>query len=452
MAGLSHLSEIGKQGMLLSQFGIQITGKNISNVNTRGYSRERLDVNPVLPEILSGFSMGSAINGDTLRRIREDFVDRQFWSQTSLQSQYETEDSLLRQIEGVLPASNDSGLATMLEDFWEAWNSLANDPESTVARTIVRDRAQTLALSFNRVNREFLAFQSTISDEINARVSEINDLAAQIAELNKINPGNNLDLEDQRDRLVDRLSELANVDIRRDGNSVSVYISGLMIVSGKTAYEIDVEETETEEGISQITAIIGGTDREISVTSGEMGALLSVHNYDIPDLLDRLDTLAIDLVQEVNTLHRSGYNLDGTTGLDFFAATTEGAGSIAVNGSIAANVELIATSDAPGESGNGNVAKAVADLADAEVIGNQTIGEYYRSLVSTLGNRIQETDFLMTNQTKIVDHLDMQRQSISGVSMEEEMTRMVQLEQAFTAASRLVATADELTRTLLQMI
>ncbi|UCH09874.1 MAG: flagellar hook-associated protein FlgK [Fidelibacterota bacterium] len=452
MAGLSHLSEIGKQGMLLSQFGIQITGKNISNVNTRGYSRERLDVNPVLPEILSGFSMGSAINGDTLRRIREDFVDRQFWSQTSLQSQYETEDSLLRQIEGVLPASNDSGLATMLEDFWEAWNSLANDPESTVARTIVRDRAQTLALSFNRVNREFLAFQSTISDEINARVSEINDLAAQIAELNKINPGNNLDLEDQRDRLVDRLSELANVDIRRDGNSVSVYISGLMIVSGKTAYEIDVEETETEEGISQITAIIGGTDREISVTSGEMGALLSVHNYDIPDLLDRLDALAIDLVQEVNTLHRSGYNLDGTTGLDFFAATTEGAGSIAVNGSIVANVELIATSDAPGESGNGNVAKAVADLADAEVIGNQTIGEYYRSLVSTLGNRIQETDFLMTNQTKIVDHLDMQRQSISGVSMEEEMTRMVQLEQAFTAASRLVATADELTRTLLQMI
>jgi flagellar hook-associated protein 1 FlgK len=451
VSGLNQLSEIGKQGMLLSQFGIQITGKNISNVNTRGYTRQRLDVNPVLPEILSGFSMGSAINGDTLRRIREDFVDRQFWSQTSLQSQYETEDSLLRQIEGVLPASNDSGLATMLEDFWDAWNSLANDPESTVTKTIVRDRAQTLALSFNRVNREFLSFQSTISAEVDARVSEINDLATQIAELNKINPGDNLDLEDQRDRLIDRLSELTNADVRRDGNSVSVYVSGLMLVSGRTAYEMAVEETQTADDIAQLTIVIGGTDREISVASGELGALLSVHNFDIPDLLDRLDTLAVSLADEVNTLHRSGYSLDGTTGLDFFATTTAGAGSIAVNSSIAANVELIATSDASGESGNGNIAKAIADLADTEAIGNQTIGEYYRSLVSTLGNRIQETDFLMTNQTKIVGHLDMQRQSISGVSMEEEMTRMVQLEQAFTAASRLVSTADELIRTLLQM-
>ena len=451
MAGLSNLSEIGKQGMLLSQFGIQITGKNISNVNTKGYSRERLDVNPVLPEILSGFSMGSAINGDTLRRIREDFVDRQFWSQTSLQSQYETEDSLLRQIEGVLPASNDSGLATMLEDFWDAWNSLANDPESTVAKTIVRDRAQTLALSFNRINREFLSFQSTISDEVDARVSEINDLATQIAELNKINPGDNLDLEDQRDRLIDRLSELTNADIQRDGNSVSIYVSGLMLVSSRTAYQMAVEETETEDGLAQLTMVIGGTDREISVASGELGALLSVHNSDIPDLLSRLDTLAVSLAEEVNSIHSSGYSLDGTTGLDFFATTTEGAGSIAVNSSIVSNVELIATSDTAGESGNGNIAKALADLADTETVGNQTIGEYYRSLVSTLGNRIQETDFLMLNQTKIVSHLDMQRQSISGVSMEEEMTRMVQLEQAFTAASRLVSTADELIRTLLQM-
>jgi flagellar hook-associated protein 1 FlgK len=481
MAGLELLTEMGKQGMLLSQFGIQIAGKNISNVNTKGYSRQRLDVNPLLPEILGKFSFGSAINGDTLHRIRQNFVDRQFWSQTGLQSQYSAEDTLLRQVEGVLPSSNDTGLGTMLDEFWNAWNALANDPESSVARTIVRDRAQTLAQNFNRVYREFLSFQSTIEDEIQARVGEINELASQIAELNKVNPGNSLDLDDQRDRLIDRLAELANVDVqrdgsnisvyvsglmlvsgktsyaiatdvRRDGSNVSVYVSGLMLVSGKTSYAIATEEITDEDGIAQISTLISGTSREIDANSGELAALLAVHNQDIPDLLSRLDNLAISLADAVNSIHQTGYNLGGTTGLDFFTSTTEGAGSIAVNSAIVSDPELIATSDALGESGNGNVAKALADLADVQVVGNQSLGEYYRSLVGTLGNRIQETGFLKANQDKIVSNLEIQRQSISGVSMEEEMTRMVQLEQAFTAASRLVNVADELTQTVLQLL
>ncbi len=452
MGGLSFLSEIGKQGMLLSQFGIQVTGRNISNVNTRGYSRQRLDVNPVLPEILAGFTLGSAIQGDTLRRIREDFVDRQFWSQNSLLSQYTTEESLLRQIEGVLPSSNETGLGTMLDEFWSAWNSLANDPESSVVRTVVRDRAQTLAMSFNRVYREFASFQSTISDEINARVGEINRIAAQIAELNKLGPVSNPELEDQRDRLVEQLSGLTNTEVQRSGNNVSVFVSGLTLVSGRTSYEIAAKKTPGDGGMDQISTVIAGTNLEINVASGELGALLMVYNEDIPVLLDRLDTLAVTLAEEVNAIHRTGFNLAGVTGLDFFADTTEGAASIAVNSTIVDDVELIATSDALGEPGNGNIAKALADLGDREVIGNQTIGQYYRALVGSLGNRIQEISFLESNQRKIVNHLEMQRQSVSGVSMEEEMVRMVQLEQAFTAASRLVAVADELMRTLLELI
>jgi len=452
MAGLSYLTEIGKQGMLLSQFGVQITGKNVSNINTEGYSRQRVDVNPILPEILSGFSMGSAINGDTLRRIREDFVDRQYWSQTSLASRYTSEEALLEQIEGVLPSSNDTGLGIMLDEFWSAWNDLANDPESSVTRTIVRDRAQTLADNFNRVYREFVSFQSTISDEINTKISEINNLTGQIAELNKVNSGDNLDLEDQRDRLIDRLSELINITVQREGNSVLISSSGTMLVTGRTSVGLSVDEIIGDDGIGQITMMISGTDRDVEVASGEIVALMSVYNEDIPDLLERLDTLAIAIADEVNAIHRTGFNLDGVTGLDFFASTTEGAGSFRVDSSIVANVDLIASSDTAGEPGNANIAKALADLADAEIIGDQTTGEYYRALVGTLGNRIQEIGFLKSNQKKIVEHLDIQRRSISGVSLEEEMTRMVQLEQAFTAASRLVSTADELTQTVLELV
>ncbi|MEE9464255.1 MAG: flagellar hook-associated protein FlgK [Candidatus Neomarinimicrobiota bacterium] len=450
MAGISFLAEIGKQGMLLSQFALQIAGKNISNVNTRGYSRQRVDVSPILPELLAGFSLGSAINGDTLRRIREDFVDRQFWTQNSLYSQYETEDSLMRQIEGVLPSSNEAGLGTMLDEFWIAWNELANDPESSVSRTIVRDKAQTLTLSFNRVYKEYVSVKSMISSDIQVRVTEINQLASQIAELNKSGLGDNPDVNDQRDRLVERLSDLTNVEMQRDGDTVTVYIAGLQLVSGTNAYEIALEETPG--GAGGITTIIGGTAQQIQITSGELGGLLGVYNNDIPDLLARLDTLAVTIADEVNAIHKTGYNLAGVTGLNFFADTTEGAASMAVDSAIIDDVDLIATGDVSGEPGNGNTASAIADLMDNKVIGNQTIGEYYRGLVGTMGNRVQEIGFLKNNQQKIVEHLQMQQHSVSGVSMEEEMITMVQLEQAFTAASRLVSIADELVRTVLNLI
>ncbi len=451
MGGLSLLSEIGKQGMLLSQFKIQITGKNVSNVNTDGYSRQRVDVNPILPELLSGFSLASAINGDTLRRIRENFVDRQLWNQNSLLSRYTSENTLLRQIEGVLPASNETGLGVILDEFWSAWNGLANDPESSVARTVVRDRGQTLALTFNRVFEEFSDLQGVISGEIKARVSSLNELASQLAQLNELNPTGNPDLEDQRDRIIGRMAELANIDVQRGESGESVFVSGLLLVSGTISFELSVQESVGADGISQITTTIGGTERRIEITAGEISGLIAVHNEDIPRVLNDLDTLAVTIAQEVNSRHSAGFNLDGVTGLNFFTDTVEGAASLAVNSAILDDVDLIASADAAGEPGNSNVAKSLSDLVDIDTIGNQTIGQFYRSLVGTLGNRIQAVDFLQNNQQRIVDHLRAQQQSVAGVSIEEEMTRMMQLEQAFVAASRLVSTADELTRTLLNM-
>ena len=168
--------EMGKQGMLYAQSSIQTTGKNIANVNTIGYSRQRLDINPLLPEIFSGFSLSSAINGDTLRRIREDFNDRQFWGQNSLLAQYSSEETLLRQLEGILPASNDAGLRAMFDEFWIAWNNLANDPEGTTVRTGVRDTAEILTQTFNRIHREYRNLQSNIGSDISGAIDDINNL------------------------------------------------------------------------------------------------------------------------------------------------------------------------------------------------------------------------------------------------------------------------------------
>ena len=451
MAGLADIMETGKQGMMVSQASIQITGKNIANINTTGYSRLRLDVSPLLPELLAGFSLGSAINGDSLRRIREDFTDRQFWNQNSLLFQYSREETLLQQLEGVLPVDNVSGLRNMLDEFWASWNNLANDPESGVARTAVADKAETLVLTFNRVHREFASFQSSIADEAKSALAEINQLAQEIAEINKVNPGNNFDLEDHRNRLIDDLTRLANVTVIRNGGSVSISISGIAIVSGTNSLALEAQQTLDAQGVGSMKILLAGSTRELKITSGELGAMLNVLNVDIPNTINSIDTMASTLAQEVNALHRTGFNLNGNTGLDFFASTSTGAASLAINSAIKADTSLIAAADATGEPGNGSLAQAISDLSEEALIGDQSIGEFQRTMVARIGTRIQEARFLRTSQEKVVDHLVMQRESVSGVSIEEEMTRLVQLEQAFVTASRLIATADELTRTLLSL-
>ena len=306
-------------------------------------------------------------------------------------------------------------------------------------------------LTFNRVHREFASFQSSIADEAESVLAEINQLSQEIAGINKVNPGNNFDLEDHLIRLIDDLTRIANVTIIRSGKSVSVSISGIAIVSGSNNLPLEVERTLDAQGIGSMRILVAGTTRELKITSGELGAMLNVVNVDIPNTISSIDTMASTLAQEVNALHRTGFDLNGNTGLDFFASTSTGAASLAINSAIKADTSLIASADATGEPGNGSLAQAISDLSEEALVGDQSLGEFQRTMVARIGTRIQEARFLRTSQQKVVEHLAMQRESVSGVSIEEEMTRLVQLEQAFVTASRLVAVADELTRTLLQL-
>ncbi|MCH8023120.1 MAG: hypothetical protein IIB43_00260, partial [Candidatus Marinimicrobia bacterium] len=145
MGTIATLFELGKQGMIASQSGMQVAGTNITNVNTKGYSRQRLDVVPQLPQVLAGFNLGGSLNADALRQIRDAFTDRQFRSQNSLKFQYQTEESVLSQLEGVMPADNEAGLRAMPAEFWDAWDRLSNDPENNVARDDIFNKADTMA-------------------------------------------------------------------------------------------------------------------------------------------------------------------------------------------------------------------------------------------------------------------------------------------------------------------
>jgi flagellar hook-associated protein 1 FlgK len=452
MGTIATLFELGRQGMLASQAGMQVAGSNITNVNTEGYSRQRLDMVPQLPQVLAGFDLGGALSGDTLRQIRDEFTDRQFRSQNSLKFQYQTEETILSQMEGIMPADNEAGLRAMLAEFWDAWDRLANDPENSVARDDIFNKADTLATTYRRIHREIVNLQRGVEDEIEASVSKINSLAQQLAKLNAADQGDNLAVVDHRNRLIDQLSEQVNIQFNMDGKNTAVTIGGINVIGGVDSFDFRLERTLDDQGVGQITFSMGTTNPiEVNVTSGTLGGLIRVYNGDIRDTLERLDTQVLAIVDQVNALHQTGYNLDGVTGMNFFTTGILGAANFKIDPVIAGNHDLIASSDTLGESGNAGIALAISALRDAKIVGSQTIEEHYRSMLANLGGRIQESRFLKNSQTKVVNHLEMKRESVSGVSIEEEITMMMQLEQSFTAASRLVAMADELTRTLLQL-
>lgn len=452
MGGISTLFELGRQGMISSQSGMQVAGTNITNVNTEGYSRQRLDVVPQLPQVLAGFNLGGSLNADNLRQIRDAFTDRQFRSQNSLKFQYQTEESVLSQLEGVMPADNEAGLRAMLAEFWDAWDRLSNDPENNVARDDIFNKADTMATTYRRIHREIVNLQGGIEDDIEASVTKINSLAQQLAKLNAADQGDNLNIIDHRNRLIDQLSEEVNIQFYMDGKNTAVTIGGVNLVGGVSSFDFRLERIADEQGVGQITFFMGNTKPiEVDVTSGILGGLIKVYNGDIRDILERMDTQVLAIVDQVNALHQTGYNLDGATGRDFFAAGILGAANFDIDTVIAGDHNLIASSDTPGETGNAGIARAISALRDARIIGSETLEEHYRSMIANLGGRIQESTFLRNSQKKVVEHLELKRESVSGVSIEEEITLMMQLEQAFTAASRMVAMADELTRTLLRL-
>ena len=453
MATLKALSELGRIGMLNSQAQMAVTGKNIANVNTEGYSRQRLDITPQLPFVLAGYAGASALSTESHRQIRDEFTDQQFRSQNSLYHLYDTTDSILTQLEGILPADNESGLRSMLDEFWMAWDSLSNDPESNVAREIVFNTADTLATTYRRLHREVVNLQTGVSNEIEATVTKINNVAAEIAALNEADPGDNLDITDQRNRLIDELSKLTNIEVANEGPNISVSVSGLMIVAGIDTFEMSIAQTSDSQGVGSISINIGDKNvKTINITGGVLGGLMNVYNDDITNHIDMMDIQVLTLVDEVNALHQTGFALDGTTGLNFFKPSSVGAANIDFDPIIAGDRNKIAASDTLGVPGNGGIARAIAELRDEQLIGTETINEHYRTMIVQLGSRIQQSAFLKSSQDKVVGHLQLKRDSVAGVSMEEEMTLMMQLEQSFAAAAKMVQIADEMTRTLLALI
>ncbi|MEP0829323.1 MAG: flagellar hook-associated protein FlgK [bacterium] len=457
MAGLFDGLEMGKRALATHQLSLNTVGHNISNVNTPGYTRQRVNTTTTYPQKIPSGLVGTGVKAVDIVQIRDLFLNRQFRENNKALGQWTSMEKTLTQIESIFTEPNRDSLSDLLDQFWTSWSDLANNPESMAARTALVEHTNLLTSGFNRLYRQMSDLSKSVDNDVVMTVQKVNDLAEEIASLNQQIARAELggqkanDLRDKRDLLIDELSQYVDINsVEQKNNTATVYIGSLAIVEGVTSFKIGTRKTVA--GETTASAIVwAGTTKEIKNLNGELLGMVETRDRILPDYMAKLDEMAQALISQVNSLHQTGFGLDGSTGLNFFDPLKNGAATIAINFSIAGNVNKIAASRG-GEVGDNLNALAIADLRYSQVLsrGTATLSEFYNSLIGELGIDSSKAQGLKENFELLLNQIENARQAVQGVSLDEEMAQMIKFQHAFDAAARVITTMDEALVTVIQ--
>lgn len=450
MAGLFQGLEIGKRALAAAQITLQTIGHNIANVNTPGYSRQRVHIGATYPLQKTYGSVGTGVGVNDIRHVRDLFLGQQF-RQTNMElGEWGYKEKILSQVETLFAEPSDNTLANRLNEFWNSWDTLSQHSESMTGRKAVLGAAKQLLTSFQELSSDLSNMRDSIDSDLAVMTQEVNRLSAEIANLNgqiqvqELGQTSANDLRDIRDHLIDELSRLVDTNTIEDSTGgMRVLIGALEIVNGSTTTRI-ATDTQMISGRLKRRLIWEGTSVGITSQAGELKGLLDARDTLIPKYIDELDTLAATIIDQVNSLHTTGYGLDGSTGREFFDSAFRTAATMRLNRELELSPDMLAASGS-GEPGDGTIALAVQGLRNARVMvsDTSTINDYYNSIIGSLGLESHQARSFARNFELLIQQVENSRQSVQGVSLDEEMTNMIKFQHAFEAAARVITVMDE---------
>ena len=443
---ISNIIEIGRRSLFAQQSAIHTTGRNIANVNTVGYSRQRLN----LRQDLTGVSYLGSFGQEATSQIRQSFTDMQIWRENSLLGQYRSDANALAQIQDVFAEPTDAGITNLTTEFWNSWNDLSNDPDSETAKIVVRDKAIQLTNGFNRVHDELMNQNNQIHLELEDKVVQINDAIEQIASLNQqILNTDDHSLKDTRALMVDELSQMVNISVAETANGeLNIAVGGMVVVSGQEANKIKMDSTNNG-GIWNSQIELEGTQQKIDISGGEIGSLLKLQNETIPDNISELNKFAKEFADKINQVHEDNTSWSQPGGISFFNSNVTGAGDISVNEIFLNDPSKLGEVE---EGGDASFAQKMFGLQNENLIDGKSFNEFYTGIISGIGSKVNESNYLTDAQSLVLNKLEIDRLSVSGVSLDEEMTHMIQYEQAYNAAAKLVSTVDDMISSILNIV
>lgn len=435
--------------------GLDVTGHNIANANTEGYSRQRVDLvangGPITHALFSKWNgVGQGVDVAGLTRMRDEFLESRALQEHAVLGELNTSQQLMARIELGFGEPSDLGLAAQFNDFYASWGDVANNPTDMAARRALLESAQTLTSNLRGSSQALTALREDMVGQVGAQVAEINGMAKAIAELNDniVNNTNSglspVDLLDQRDLLVSKLSELVGVTVKQtEGGGVHVFVGGTAIVRGSSSEELVVTD---DAGPPRLAGVAWAKDGYPATTSGgSLTALLNGANYTLDGAngyLAKLDAIAVSLRDTVNAVHTGGKDLYENAGQDFF--TGSGAADIEISSALRADPRLLAAAAAgAGYADNTNALALAALSGDAD--GPDAL---YRAMIVELGVETQAVNRRAGIQYEVTRQVDAARDSQAGVNLDEEMTNMLAYQRAYEAAARFMTAIDQVLDTL----
>ncbi|WP_394218433.1 flagellar hook-associated protein FlgK [Halobacillus trueperi] len=500
MGSTFHGLEVAKRGLFTQQSALYTTGHNIANANTEGYTRQRVNFEQTgpyppasrnRPEIPG--QVGSGVEAGSIERVRVGFLDQQYRGESSKSGYYDTRSNALGRLENVMNEPSEDGLAKTMDRFWQSLQDLSVNPEDSGARSVVRQRGQAVAETFNYLSNTIQSMQKDVKTEVGVTEKEINLLANQINNINQqiaeVEPHGMVpnDLYDERDRLVDQLSQHVNIEVKYEntpssadplamgkasisivGNNGQPLAPPATLVDG-AENEVNTLKVNYDEGEVHANSIQVGDSASYAIedfsSKGKLKGLLDSGGYMQGDekkgsysqMLSDLDRMATGFAREFNNVHTQGESLNsiknGIEVPNFFNIDMEAEGVIeGVAATIGLTDEILADGDhiaaaISNQAGDGENASNLADVQSEPnaVFGEETsMDSFYESMIGTMAVETQEAERMSRNAGTLKSSVDEQRQSVSSVSLDEEMSNMIKFQHAYNAAARNITVVDEM--------
>ena len=451
--------------------GVEVSGQNLANVNTTGYTRQTVDIESS-PEITTGIGPeGTGADVVAIQQAVSTILNSQIQTQQSANGYWNSQQSALQDLQNSLDeflngtasttsstngnSTSDTGLSGQLTAFFNAAQEVATSPTSIPARQDFATQAQNLATMFNQINSQINSSRSSLNASLSNDVDSANQLLSNLASLNKqiavaqTTGGTANTLLDQREQDLENLAQLTNIQTSNGANgAIDVSIGGQTLVSGNQV--LDTMQTyDAGSGQLLVQTTTGGTP--LTLTGGSIQGTIDARDGELATLQGNIDSLASNLITQVNTIYGTGYNLNGGDGANLFFGTN--ASDISVNPSILVDPTLIQASNSPTAPGDSSVALKIADLASTTIsgLGNETFGDSYDQTVADLGTTLQNANTQVSNQSAVSNMLQTQKSSVSGVNIDEEMTNLMGFQRAYEASAQLVTTVNQMMETVIQM-
>lgn len=485
---------IGTSAIHAAQRGLNVTGQNIANSATEGYTRQRVNLEaiggPGVPAFWSRYDgSGEGVKVTSVTRMTDQFLVARANNANAALGRLDEQAKTMAALERTINEPSDTGLQKKLSEMWNAIGAAGNSPSvaNEAPRAAALERAKEVASQLNHMSNSMTTQWADTTSELQAHVDDINSMASDIAKLNAAIRNNDIarvpsnELLDQRDLLISKLSELTGATVRPSemdlgagfpSQSVDVLIGGQAIVYGTQAGSValtpppangthytHMNDSASDLGLSWVSGPSNDPNaatagNSVDAPAGRVVGQLTSLNETIPNYLKQFDQVAKKLADTINAAQGNDvYTVTGEKGADLFVA--EGGGPITA-ASIRVRADAVPNSLAVSKGNPRDPDNPALDgdnaLAMARHIGDKNGADAtYKAMVVELGVEAQSVNRNVLVQQNVVSTAMDARDNVSGVSLNEEMTNMIQFQHSFSAAAKFIATIDQTLDTLINM-